>query len=82
MDLKQIKEAEYLGLDDLEASLSTAHSAAEAGERDFAVRLYCEMVEAGVSDVRALLQSWRAGAAGEALRGGGALVRAGCADWS
>jgi len=38
---------------DLESKLASAHSAAKAGDRALAERLYLEIVASGVSDVRA-----------------------------
>jgi tetratricopeptide (TPR) repeat protein len=52
MNVNQNEAGESQGLGDLEARLTAARSAAEAGDRTLAERFYREMVEAGVGDVR------------------------------
>jgi predicted O-linked N-acetylglucosamine transferase (SPINDLY family) len=53
MDVKQTEAGPSAGLGELEAKLTAARSAAEAGDRALAERLYRDMVAAGVGDVRA-----------------------------
>jgi protein O-GlcNAc transferase len=52
MDVEQTQAGCSMNLADLEASLAEARSAAEAGDRALAERLYREMMAAGVGDVR------------------------------
>ena len=53
MSDREFIEGYSLGLKDLESTLASARSAAKAGDRALAERLYLEIVASGVSDVRA-----------------------------
>ena len=53
MSAKETMESSAYGPEDLESTLASAHSAAKAGDRVLAERLYLEIVASGVNDMRA-----------------------------
>jgi len=61
MSDREFIEGYSLGLKDLESTLASARSAAKAGDRALAERLYLEIVASSVSDVPATanLVYWR-----------------------